>query len=422
MPVLRRLLLLKDYSALTPEEMTLYRSYKNRVISLVEYAKNPTQAEWSLPFEIFHNLTQENIPGKEIYAFYRALFDVTSYYQHNTAGIAKFGNALITKLGPPENLVPELHLRDLPSKLLGDENYDWIGTDDDDVTTDVVNRVGDSAIFLEFKFRVDSGCTAGRREVWEAKFLKIIQHIVTGKKLFSKDSRQESLSELLNSAGINVIELYIGILFDIKGNFATVGEDKKFICYGGMHESYQRTLAYLNQNNVPFTELTPTNPNTESLLFEFKRGSMTVRGGAKYANSAIDSLFKGKGKDLSTIKAMIDSLIYDDLWLSQLIAISERAILLIYNTNYLLMINNILESEYDLRKEIQMFSQIRYTQTDNAMKILTSLTQKILAKHKSEFNELPIPMMVTIIRTYLENYSFEEYIADIIQVLVAASK
>ena len=419
MPILRRLLLLKDYSGLTPEEMVLYRSYKNRVISLIEYAENPVRAEWSVPVAIFHNMTPENLPAKELYAFYRALFDVTSYYQHNTAGIAKFGNALVSKLGPSKDLVPELRLKHLPSKLLGDTAYRWIGTDDDNVTTDVVNRVKDSAIFLEFKYRTDSGCMAGRRGVWQAKFLKIVQHIVTEKNLFAKGSRRESLSEVLRSAGINTVELYIGILFDIKGNFATVSEDQKFICYGGMQESYQRILTYLDQNNVPYTELTPVDPDTESLLLEFNSGGITVKMGAKYANSAIDSLFKGEGKDMSTIKAMIDSFIYDDLWLSQLLAISERAILLSYNNNYFLTIKSLLESQHQLRREAGLFTQIRYSKPDNALTVLTNLAHKLIVEHKPKFDELPTPMMLAIMQAYVKNYTIEDYIVDVIQILVA---
>lgn len=419
MPILRRLLLLKNYADLTPEEMTLYRSYKNRVTSLVEYARNPVRAEWSFPVEIFHNLTPENLSVRELYALYRAIFDVTSYYQHNTAGIAKFGNVIISKLGPPENLVTELHLKNLPSKLLGDTASKWIGTGDDDVTTDVVNKVKDSVIFMEFKFRVDSGCTAGRREVWETKFLKIIQHVVTGKRLFAKGSRRLSLSEVLKDKGIHVIELYIGILFGIKGNFATVSEDQSFICYGGMQESYQRIKTYLNQNNIQYRELTPTEPETEAFLLEFTSNDITVKIGAKYANSAIDSLFKGKGKYLSSIKAMIDSLIYDDLWLSQLLAISERAILLSHNNNYLLTIENLLKSEKKLRKDGKLFIEIRQSRPNDALTVLTSLTQKILKGYKSKFDGLPIPPTLLLIQAYLEKYKIEDYIADIIQILLS---
>lgn len=421
MPILRRLLLLKEYSGLTQEEMALYRSYKNRVISLIEYAENPVRAEWSVPVAIFHNMTPENLPTKELHAFYRALFDVTSYYQHNTAGIAKFGNALVSKLGPSKDLVPELRLKHLPSKLLGDTTYKWIGTNDDNVTTDIVNRVEDSAIFLEFKYRTDSGCTAGRREVWETKFLKIVKHIVTGKSLFAKGSRRESLSQVLRNAGVNTVELYIGILFDIKGNFATVGEDQKFICYGGMQESYQRTLTYLDQNNVSYTELTPVDPDTESFLLEFNSNGITIKIGAKYANSAIDSLFKGEGKDISTIKTMIDSFIYEDLWLSQLLAISERAMLLSHNNNYFLTIKSLLESQHQLRKEAGLFSQIRYSEPNNALTVLTNLAHKIIVEHKAMFDELPTPMMVAIMQAYVKNYMIEDYIADVTQILVATN-
>jgi hypothetical protein len=419
MVILRRLLLIKDYSSLTPEEKTLYRSYKNRVTNLIEYAKNPARAEWSFPVEIFHNLTPENFIVKELCSFYRALFDVTSYYQHNTAGIAKFGNVLISKLGSSENLFTELHLKDLPSKLLGDTKYEWIGADDDDITTDVVNKVGDTLIFFEFKFRVDSGCTAGRREVWEAKFLKIIQHIIDGKKLFKKDSTQQSLYEILKKAKINTVELYIGILFDTKGNPATVEEDKKFICFGGMQKSYQRVLTYLNQNNVKYREIKPINPSTEIFLSEFDFNDIKVKMGAKYANSAIDGLFKGKGNDLATIKSLIDSLIYDDLWLSQLIAISERSILLLYENNYLLTIEDLLRSDSSVRMKAKLFSQIRYTQKERALETLIELVEIITKNHKDRLTNFPKPIVLQLMQSYTEDYSLEDYIADIVQVLIA---
>lgn len=421
MPTLRRLLLLKEYSSLTPEEQTLYRSYKNRVVSLVEYSKNPVRAEWSFPFEIFHNLTLENLVFKELHGFYRSLFDVTSYYQHNTAGMAKFVNALISKLGPSENLVTELHLRQLPLKILKDPAYKWIGTDDDDVTTDVVNRVNGNLIFLEFKFRVDSGCTAGRREVWETKFLKIIQHIVTGKKLFVKGSAQHSLIEVLRRAGINVIELYIGILFDIKGNPATVGEDQKFICYGGMQEGYQRILAYLNQSNVQYKEPEPTDSSTEAFLLEFDLSDVKVKVGAKYANSAIDSLFKGKGKDLATVKTIIDLLIYDDLWLSQLLAISERSLLLTHEKNYLLVIEDLLRSEPNIRKKAELFSEIRHSREKDALNILTDITRLIITNYKTRFEIMPTPIMLQLMQAYVKGYNIEDYVADIIQILLVVN-
>jgi hypothetical protein len=421
MVILRRILLIKEYSNLTLEEQTLYRSYKNRVISLIEYAKNPAKAKWSFPFEIFHNLTPENFIAKDLYSFYRALFDISSYYQHNTAGIAKFGNVLIGRLGPTENLVTELHLRNLPSKLLGDVDYRWIGLGADDVTTDIVNRVDDTLIFFEFKFRVDSGCTAGRREVWETKFLKIIQHIITGKKLFEKGSTQQTFCEVLKKAGINVIELYIGILFDIKGNPATVDKDKEFICFGGMKESYQRVLTYLSQNNVKYKEIEPSNPNEEIFLLEFDFNGIKVKMGAKYANSAINCLFKGKGKDISSIKKLINSLIYDDLWLSQLIAISERSILLAHENNYIISVENIIKSDLNIYKKIKLFTQMRYAQEEKALEILTEIVQAIIKNYKDRFTGLPTPIMVILMQAYIKDYSFEDYIADILQILIAAN-
>ena len=45
MPILRRLLLLKDYNNLPDEQAAMFRTYRNRVEKLLNYTKNPTQAE-----------------------------------------------------------------------------------------------------------------------------------------------------------------------------------------------------------------------------------------------------------------------------------------------------------------------------------------------------------------------------------------
>jgi len=412
---------LKKYDTLSTEEKTLYRSYKNRVVNLVEYARDPARAEWSFPFEIFHNLTPQSFASNELYGFYRALFDVTSYYQHNTAGIAKFGNEIISKLGPSDNLVTELHLAKLPSKIFGDASYSWIGTKDDDVTTDVVNMADNSLIFAEFKFRVDSGCTAGRREVWETKFLKIIQHLVTGKKIYSRGNSQYSLRDLLVHFGITSIELYIAILFDIKGELATVSEDRKFICYGGMEESYERVKNYLKENGIKFKEIKPSDPETEAFLLKFNIDGLSVKVGAKYANSAIDSLFKGRGADLSTIRQTIQALIYDDLWLSQLISLSERAILLPYQVNYLHIIERALEEKPHIKNKALQFKELRYENETQALEVLNEICKDISKIYSAKFRKLPTPVMVSLMQAFGQRYDITDYIGDIFQIVLAIS-
>lgn len=414
MPVLRRLLLLRDYGDLPPEEKAMFRSYEGRVSKLLEYAEDPVRTEWSFAFEGFHNLTPNVLA--ELYPLYRALFDVSSYYQHNTAGVAVFLNSLVSKLGPSQNLRTELDLKHLPDMLLI-SGHQWIGKREDNVTTDVVNRIGDTLVFIEFKSRIDTGCTAGRREVWETKFLKIIQHIVENKMLYTFGTRRESLSDVLKNGGINCIEMYLGILFDIKGNFATVTKDKDYICYGGMVQGYERVLSFLDGKRIHYKKVTPSDDTIEDLLVEFGGNGLTVRLGAEYANGVIDKLFKGKGADLSTLRSVTDSLVYDDLWLSQLLAISERSLLFSHGNNYLLTISSILERDLRLNQSLLTFKNIRYSQPNKALVILNQIIAEV--QHKGNLKALPTPIMVILTQSYLKQYTVEDYIADIIQVLAS---
>lgn len=419
MPIPRRLLLLKDYGGLSLEEATMFRSYTNRVRRLLEHAENLAQAEWNFAFEVFHNLSPDAL-GAELYPFYRALFDVTSYYQHNTAGIAKFTNDLIGKLGPSANLKTELHLKNLPGALLGVRGYQWVGKNEDDVTTDVVNRISDTLVFAELKSRVDSGCTAGRREIWETKFLKMVEHIIGNKMLYAFGEKQESLFRLLKNSGVNCVEMYLGILFNIKGDFATVADDRSYICYGGMAQGYQRTLEFLNQNGIPYKKVVPTDATIEDFLVQFKHNGLTVKLGAEYANAVIDRLFKGKGADLSTLRSIIDPLIYDDLWLSQLLAVSERSLLFSCGNNYLLSISNILDKAPQLTQSIFTWKHIRYSQPNEALILLHQITNEVV--HNANLKALPTPIMVILMQSYLRQYTTEDYIADILQVLASVKR
>ena len=418
MPILRRLLLLKDYNNLPDEQAAMFRTYRNRVEKLLNYTKNPTQAEWNPNFEIYHNLAPNIFQSQGLYSFYKALFDVTSYYQNNKAGVPKFINSLIAKLGPAGNLQTELHLKNLPNKMLGHSGCQWIGGNADDVTTDVVNRIGNSLVFVELKNRVDSGCTAGRREIWESKFLKILDHIVNNKNLYALGTKKESLSSILKRGTISRIEIYLGILFDIQGKSATVATDKAFaLCYGGMVQGYRRTLEFLANNNISYNELTPADCSVEDLLVEFSCNGLTIKLGAEYGNAVTDKLFNGQGANLSTLKSTIQSLTYDDLWLSQLLAISERSLLLSSSNNYLLSINDLLSKDLMIYQNVLTWKDIRYKQPNEALQLLENIVNEV--EHKINLKSLPIPIMVILMQFYLKQYTVKDYIGDIIQVLAS---
>ena len=225
---------------------------------------------------------------------------------------------------------------------------------------------------------------------------------------------------MLKNLGMNRIEMYFGVLFGIKGNFATVEDDQSYICYGGMAQGYQRTLEFLNQNGIPYKKVVPTDATIEDFLVQFKHNGITVKLGAEYANAVIDKLFKGKGADLSTLRSIIDPLIYDDLWLSQLLAVSERSLLFSFNNNYLLSINSILEKDHRLAQALLDWKNIRYSQPNQALVFLNQLIDKV--QHKGDLKTLPAPIMVILMQSYLEQYTTEDYIGDILQVLASAKQ
>jgi hypothetical protein len=419
---LRRLLLLADYDRLTEEEQVLFRSYRNRVERLIEYMEDPVRAEWNFAYEIFHNIAPTSFQDKQSWSFYRDLIDVTSYYQANKAGPEKFVNTLLSKLGPSEKLRIPLKLSQLPA-LLDVGDCTWVGTPQDDVTFDVGNAIDNSLVLLEFKMRIDSGCTAGRKEILEAKFLPTLQHLVHGKELYSLGNGRITLVELLRRSRIRSMEMYLSVLFDLRGEEATEESDKQFICYSAMVTSFQRIEDFLNQNKTGLKRLKPNKLGKEGFLSEFVTNGIAIRLGTKYGNAAVEELFKGKGSAISTLKETIGSLVYDDLWVAQLIAISERSILLQQSDlkNYLVVIKKIIETDFMLSQKVRQFTALRYSNEAKARDFLNEIINEIKTKAANDLAKLPKPIMVGLLGQYVK-YDLNDYLADIFQMLSSIMK
>jgi hypothetical protein len=417
---LRRLLLLKNYDSLTEEEKVLFRSYKNRIEKLIEYMQDPIRVQWSFAYEIFHNIAPTTFEDRKFWSFYRSFIDVTSYYQANKAGTEKFVNVLMSKLGPSKNLRISLKLSQLP-ELLGVKNCTWTGSKQNDVTCDIVNLVDRALLFFEFKMRIDSGCTAGRNEVLETKFLRILQYIIDDKKLYSMGRNSLSLSELLSKANVTSIEMYLSILFDLRGEEATEESDKQFMCYGAMVTGYQRIEDFLNQSSIQFRKPEIRKPGRECFLYEFHKGEMVVRLGTKYGNMAIEELFKGKGAEISTLKETIGSLLYDDLWLAQLIAISERSILLEQagGNNCLMLVKQVLNEDFMISQKVREFVSNRYKDEKSAENILKQIVTQIKDSLGARLTSLPKPFLFTLFNQY-DKYDLDDYLADVIQIIIAS--
>ena len=129
-------------------------------------------------------------------------------------------------------------------------------------------------VLIEIKNRVDTGGTAGRREIWTSeKFGIFIRYLDSNKKLFRKKDKEFSFIELLETFGFKVFELYIGVLFDKSDNPATVETDK----INGFYSSSKQGFEYLKN----LIEQSPTidiiKEDSENLQMELSLSYSSLR-------------------------------------------------------------------------------------------------------------------------------------------------
>jgi len=198
-------------------------------------------------------------------------------------------------------------------------------------------------VLVELKNRVDTGGTAGRREIWTSeKFGIFVEYLKSNKKLFRKSYEEFSLAELLESFGIENFEIYIGVLFDTSDNPATIQSDKT----NGFYSSSKQGFEYLKNLIQQSSTMNIVNEDPENLQMELNLSysSLKIKIGALYGNDITLKLFRKNFpvSDLLLLK-------YDDIWLSLLTTIEERTILLKNKKNFSTIFLDLLDRDKNLR-------------------------------------------------------------------------
>lgn len=358
------------------------------------------------PFdEIFHGLSQLSYLNENLYDFYESFLTITSYYHHSQAGRGNLIAKLLEEFGSSEKMEFEFYLTKLP-QFLGQK----VSIEENELTRqkfDIVNKVKENLIFCELKMKIYSGCTAGRIELME-KFNKFTKLIID----------DENFRECIKSSGIKNIFLIGGILFDIQGEPATVKKDEEWgICYNGLVRGKESILRTLKDKKVKY-EIEEKISTEKAFVINFIYEGIKINIVAVYGNEVIKLIFAEENKyDIRYFKKLLEEMLYDDLWLGQIISISERNLL---NKNFKINknLNNYVISiikNGELLKELKKFSAKR-----NDTSILQEITECIIRKvDVCDKNLLNLhPTVAEIMFNSLgEKYDRKDYIGDIVQFL-----
>ncbi len=414
----RNLLCVKAKEKLDLGRILLYEPYKNILENFKKLCIDVNAKDFDPVAKVYDGLL--SIPS-EIREYYESLLGVTSYYHHSQGGRGKYIEKKIASSFETCSLdieisrlpfwleYPSLHkkkgiftqqgLSSDEKKILRTIEWDWLG--DRDVSTDVgsILKNEKAIVLVELKNRVDTGGTAGRREIWTSeKFGIFVEYLRSNKKLFRKNHKEFSLAELLESFGIENLEIYIGVLFDIGDNPATVQSDKT----NGFYSSSKQGFEYLKSLVKQSSTIKIINEDTENLHMELNLSysSLKVKIGALYGNDITLKLFR---KNFPVSDLLL--LRYDDIWLSQLITIDERSMLLKHRKNFTTVLLDLLNRDSDLRIKYDALINSECGETE-----LNTIVRYLLNKYTSFFEDRIIPA----------GKNKAEYLADVIQVLCAA--
>jgi len=414
----RNLICVKDKEQLELGELLLYEPYKNILINFKDLCININAKEFDPISKVYDGLL--SVP-EDIKEYYESLLGVTSYYQHSQGGKGKY---IEKKLASSfETCSLNIKLSELPiwfeypsiyrkkgiytqdgltkeeKSILRTSDWDWIGERDLSIDVGSIIKNENAIVLIEIKNRVDSGGTAGRREIWTSeKFGIFVDYLINPKKkLYRKNNNNFSFVELLENFKINIFELYIGVLFDKSDKPATIDTDKTHGFYSSSKQGYEYLKNIITKNKD--INIIKNDPYNLLIEFQLNYSKLKVLIGALYGDEITEKLFR---KKLPISKLLL--LKYDDIWLSQLITIEERAILLKEKKNYTTFFLDLLKQDAILRKlyDDLIKSECSYIKLQDIIKYL-------LSNYKDHFHNSLLPF----------GKEKEEYLADIIQVLCA---
>lgn len=417
----RNMLCIKKKENLDIGHLLLYNPYKNILSNFFELATKKEAKDFDPVAKVYHGLLSA---PPEIRDYYEALLGVTSYYQASKGGRGRY---IEKKLASSFDFCSlDIKLSQIPfwlthltihkkkgiftqQGLSSDErrlfrifNWDWIGDNDEETDLGSVMKNEKTMVLMEIKNRVDSGGTAARREIWTSqKFGIILDHLIENKKVYRKHENGKvedfTFAEMLLHFDIHRLEMYIGILFDITDAPASIDADKR----NGFYSSSKEGFNYLSDKMKKSGKFDIIDVDDEKLQVEAKHKSsnITVKCGAIYGNEVTEKLFRKKipVSDLLLLR-------YDDIWLSQLVAISERANLLKFGGNYTIILKEILKKDWNVRKLYDEFIN-----SEGSEETLNKLMNYLLSKYSESFPPEFCPL----------SKEKDEYLADVIQFLGA---
>lgn len=417
----RNMLCLRRKERLDVGHLLLYNPYKNILAHFMELAIKKEAKDFDPVAKVYHGLLSA---PPEIRDYYEGLLGVTSYYQASKGGRGKY---IEKKLASSFNFCslairlsqipfwltnPELHkkkgiftqqgLSSHEKELFRRFCWDWIGDSDEETDLGSVIKSENTMVLMEVKNRVDSGGTAARREIWTSqKFGIILRYLIEDKKVYRKHKNGEvecfSFAEMLLDFKIQCLEMYIGILFDITDAPASINADRK----RGFYSSSKEGFKYLVDKIRGSGKFDIVGLNKERLVVEAKHkpSSITIRCGALYGNEVTEKLFRQKVpvSDLLLLR-------YDDIWLSQLIAISERANLLRSGKNFITIFKEIYIRDQRVRDLYDDFIK-----EEGSKRALSELVDYLLSEYSESFSSEFCP----------SSKERDEYLADVIQFLGA---
>ena len=417
----RNMLCIKKKENLDIGHLLLYNPYKNILSNFFELATKKEAKDFDPVAKVYHGLLSA---PPEIRDYYEALLGVTSYYQASKGGRGRYIEkklassfdfcSLDIKLSqiPFWLTHPTIHKKKgifTQQGLSSDErrlfrifNWDWIGDNDEETDLGSVMKNEKTMVLMEIKNRVDSGGTAARREIWTSqKFGIILDHLIENKKVYRKHENGKvedfTFAEMLLHFDIHCLEMYIGILFDITDAPASIDADKR----NGFYSSSKEGFNYLLDKMKKSGKFDIIDVDDERLQIEAKHkfSNITVKCGALYGNEVTEKLFRKKVpvSDLLLLR-------YDDIWLSQLVAISERANLLKFGKNYTIILKEILKKDWNVRKLYDEFIN-----SEGSEETLNKLMNYLLSEYSENFPPEFCPL----------SKEKDEYLADVIQFLGA---
>ena len=418
MIIKRNLLCIKKKEKLELGELLLYEPYKNILQNFVDLATRLEAKDFDPVAKVYHGIISA---PSEIRNYYESLLGVTSYYQASKGGRGRYIEKKIASAF--ESCSLDIKLSELPlwleypalhkkkgiftlngltaqeKEIIRRMPWDWIGNRDESTDVGTVLKNEKTMVLAEVKNRVDSGGSSARREIWTSqKFGIIVDYLLRNEKIYRKDNREFSLAELLKFFNRENLELYMGVLFDKGDRPATIEADRR----NGFYSSSKEGFLYLRNKIKTHKEIKILNEDSENLKIELllPNSSLNLKIEALYGDDVTLKLFRKRSpvSDLLLLK-------YDDIWLSQLITIDERAFLLKNNKNFLIILKDLLKRSKELRDKYN-----ELINSEGGGKELNEITTYLLSKYSDFFNETLVP----------KEKEKDEYLGDIIQVLCAS--